>query len=64
MARNADIHVYVTREGKVRARIDVGTMRIRTAPRATATETAVDIGLWLESHIDTEWPAEEGDPNA
>lgn len=59
MPRSADVHYFVTREGKVRARIDLGSERHTTAPRDTALDAGLDVAIWLEGRLDTEWPPNE-----
>lgn len=59
MVRSADIHVFVTRDGRVRARIEMGSKaRILTVPRQTAVECMADVTAWLEGYLDTSWPEE------
>lgn len=58
-ARIAEVMVIVTRDGRVRARLDIGKTRIRTVPRESVVECMADVTAWLTGCLDTEWPKEE-----
>ncbi len=60
--RIAEVMVIVTREGRVRARVDIGSRtRVYTVPREGVVECMADVTAWLTGYLDTEWPKEERD---